>query len=81
MDQPKKKTRAKDSKEPSEQTLIENLGASVSSVLKQNLLNARDPIEAYAYRLKLRAYTKGKHFKERFAQGYAVLLKQLKDSR
>lgn len=73
MDKAKKNS----GREPSEQSLIENLAESVTFVLKEQLKNCKDPFEAYVYRLKFRMHKDGKLFKERFAKGYAVLMEQL----
>ena len=64
-------------KELTENALVDRLAECVHSTMKKEIEKDVEPFEAYGSQLRVRFYGRGKHFREKFVQGYEVLLEAL----
>jgi hypothetical protein len=73
----KDKQRSSQSKDLSDKELCEQLAQCLAYVAKLDAQEGKEPIEAYTKSLKIRFHRRGQQFKEKFSQGYEILIRTL----
>ena len=83
MNLPEKKKRSRryqNSYNP-EQEIIGDLAQAIIEAMTANHQEDEDPLEQYAYQLKVRLHQNPRVFRNRFVRGYQALLEELNRSK